>query len=68
MDDENTNDVNTDDQDNDTLADVVDEDNDEDSNGGTESSTMPEPDVPEGNLTGSGGDPTIPSPDNSSYT
>ncbi len=46
------------------LADVIEEDDENDSNGGTESSIQPEPGIPEENLTGSGNDPTIPSPDN----
>jgi hypothetical protein len=67
MDDENTNDLNTDEQEDDTLGAAVDEDDDNDSNGGTASSLQPETGIDEGNLTGSGGDPSIPSPDNSSY-
>jgi hypothetical protein len=64
--DENTNDVNSDDQDEDTLANAVDEDNDEESNGGTASSIQPEPGIPNENLEGSSSDATIPSPDNMS--
>jgi hypothetical protein len=50
MDDENTNDVNSDDQTDDTLADAVDEDDDTESDGGAETDIMPEQDVPDENL------------------
>lgn len=68
MDDENTNDVNTantdKDEADDTLGAAVDEDDDNDSNGGTESSIQPEMGIPEENLNPSGSDPSRPSPDN----
>jgi hypothetical protein len=63
MDDENTNNINSDDQEDDTIADVTGTD-DEIVDGGTESALQPETDIPEENLNPSGSDVNIPSPDN----
>ncbi len=64
MDDENKKNVNGDDQDDNTLADAVDEDDDSESDGGTETSIQPEQGIPNENLSPSGSDTSIPSPDN----